>query len=116
MSLASVAGLSLIGTQQANAVTAPVWCGTASLCSRDYVHPGLFSDGYWMLRRNYVGELWWRVTLCEGCNNSQVAPITCENYGACVVVYYKPLRQTGYWMARRWNDYDGSHWVRLSDV
>lgn len=40
-----------------------------------------------------------------------VGHITCENAGACVVVYYD-----GYYMARRWNDTVYPTWVRLTYV
>lgn len=96
--------------------TAPVWCGTPSVCIKDYVYPTADHQGYWMIKRFYEGERWWRATLVAGWNNTYVAPITCENAGACVVVYYDAYQTSGYYMARRWNDYDGSHWVRLTEI
>jgi regulator of RNase E activity RraA len=114
--LAAVAGFSLVSTQQAHAATAPIWCGDVAVCQKDYVYPTADHQGYWMIRRFYEGERWWRATLVAGWNNTYVAPITCENAGACVVVYYDAYQATGYYMARRWNDYAGEHWVRLTEV
>ena len=47
--------------------------------------------------------------------NLRVAPITCESYTACSVVFYggTSAPNDGYWMARR---YGGGPWVRLTSV
>jgi hypothetical protein len=113
--LAAVIAVSLAGVQPASAhQVGHVWCGTEGLCQLAYVDS---AGDYWMARRNYDdGNPWVRLTLVAGWNNGHVAPITCENRGACVVVYYDAYQAPGYFMARRWNDYTGEHWVRLSDV
>jgi hypothetical protein len=110
--LAVIVGISFVGVQPAAAhQIGHIWCGDAGLCQIAY------ADGdYWMAKRNYNDEPWVRLTLVSGLDNSHVAPITCENRGACVVVYYDAYQASGYYMARRWNDTMGQHWVRLTEV
>lgn len=86
-----------------NPNVAQITCAQEDSCYVSFVDNGGY--GYWMARQS-TGTTWVRLTLVFGWTYNEIAPITCQTKGQCVLNYYG-----GYWMARQWN---GTTWVRLT--